>query len=288
MADFTPRKTKPTSKDKFIKYYNTPKNGGVSLCIQGYPKDATCDVLCNCVGWSCARFNEIYSQLKNTTTMQYPNMICNAENFLDHAKEWGLKTGNTPKLGAIMCWQNDSGHVAIVEEIVSDTEVITSESQYNYFAFKNITRKKGSDGNWGMKNKYKFGGFIYNPAVPDEETYKLGDKGLGVYASKCVLSTAKKLGLYTQKGVLGNNDTFNANTKDATVKMQKLLGLPQTGQINQKTLEKSLAKITTTIETLKKNNTKYAKMKKGDFNLDGSIDIKDTFSLRKLLVKRGK
>ena len=169
MAKFTPCTKKPTKTDKFIKYYNTKKNGGVSLCIQGEPVDKDCDVLCNCVGWVCGRFNSIYSEIKGTKTMKFPKMYCNAENFVDHAKEWGLKIGSTPKLGSIMVWQNNYGHVAIVEKIISDTEIMTSESQYGYFAFKNMTRKKGKDGNWGMTSpKYKFAGFIYNPAVVDE------------------------------------------------------------------------------------------------------------------------
>jgi surface antigen len=72
-----------------------------------------------------------------------------------------------------MCWQkgatrtnaDGAGHVAVVEQIISETEVVTSESGYgcaNPFWIQN--RKKG-DGNWGAGADYKFLGFILNPAV---------------------------------------------------------------------------------------------------------------------------
>ena len=63
-----------------------------------------------------------------------------------------------------------AGHVAIVEKVVSPTEVITSESGYGSAKpFWTQTRTKGS-GNWGANSSYKFLGFIYNPAVKDGET----------------------------------------------------------------------------------------------------------------------
>ena len=89
------------------------------------------------------------------------------------------KTGQTPRLGACMVWQkgatlsgsDGAGHVAIVEEVVSATEVITSESGWGASKpFWTQTRKKGSNGNWGAGTGYKFLGFIYNPAVPEDST----------------------------------------------------------------------------------------------------------------------
>jgi surface antigen len=67
-----------------------------------------------------------------------------------------LKTGLTPKLGACMVWQkgptkkssDGAGHVAIVEDIIDENTVLTSESAYNGSAFFTNTRTKGDDGNW--------------------------------------------------------------------------------------------------------------------------------------------
>lgn len=162
---FTPRLTKP---EKGNKYYNTKANGGYSNAIKGSPTDKDCDVLANCVGYAVGRFNEIggYGSCKYLSSV-------NAENFMQYAG--GLKTGQTPKLGACMVWQkgatlngsDGAGHVAIVEKIISDTEIVTSESGYGCSpSFWTKTRKKGN-GNWGADSSYKFLGFIYNPAVAD-------------------------------------------------------------------------------------------------------------------------
>lgn len=164
---FKMRTTKPEAGNK---YYITKSKGGYSDAIQGSPTDKDCNVLSNCVGYAYGRFNEIggYGKCKYL----YPT---NAENFMSY--KGNLEVGQTPKLGACMVWQkgatkngsDGAGHVAIVEKVVSDTEVITSESGWKASRpFWNQTRKKGS-GNWGQNSKYKFLGFIYNPAVADSD-----------------------------------------------------------------------------------------------------------------------
>ena len=87
----------------------------------------------------------------------------------------GLEIGDKPREGACMVWScgqlrngNDgAGHVAIVEKVIDDNTVQTSESGWfdtvNYATFP--IRKKGSNGLWGMASRYKFRGFIYNPKV---------------------------------------------------------------------------------------------------------------------------
>ena len=172
MGTFTPVTSKPTKSNKYIYLYNNSKNGGKSLCITGKPTDPTCNVLCNCVGWACGRFNHIYNLITGYNGIKYSRFCCNAENFIEVAKSYGLSIGTTPKPGAIMVWQkgttlsssDGAGHVAIVEKVISSTQVMTSESGYGNFVFKNKTRSKGT-GNWGAGSAYKFRGFIYNPAV---------------------------------------------------------------------------------------------------------------------------
>lgn len=168
---FKMRTTKPEAGNK---YYITDDNGGYSKAIKGNSKyrDPDCDVLPNCVGYAYGRFNEIggYGYCKYLTPS-------NAENFIQY-KNSSLVTGQTPKVGACMVWQkgatldgsDGAGHVAIVEKVVSETEVYTSESGWSATKpFWNQTRKKGS-GNWGQTSAYKFLGFIYNPAVPETTT----------------------------------------------------------------------------------------------------------------------
>ena len=173
---FTPRTTKPEANNK---YYIRKAQGGYSPCILGKPTDPECNVLANCVGYVVGRFNEEI----NAGKIKYWASM-NAENFYGNAYKWNLEEGQKVKVGAVMCWEGKgslAGHVAIVEKIISDTEVLTSESGYNSYIFKNVKRKKGN-GNWGMSSNYKFQGFVYNPEIPDPEPpkptykFKVGDK----------------------------------------------------------------------------------------------------------------
>ena len=158
--DFTPRYTKP---EKGNPYYNTISNGGYSRAIKGKPTDPDCDVLANCVGYSFARFHEI----ANCPAMNLFDPV-NAENIFANAQKHGLKTGNTPKLGAMIVWQkgatlsgsDGAGHVAVVEEIGIGGEIVTSESGYGATKpFWNGSYKPP----YNYKSGYKFLGFVYQP-----------------------------------------------------------------------------------------------------------------------------
>lgn len=205
---FIPRLAKPEDGNP---YYNTKGNGGYSNAIKGKPTDAGCDVLANCVGYAYGRFNEIgeYGSCKYLVPT-------NAENFIQHAG--GLEVGQTPKLGACMVWQkgdtlsgsDGAGHVAIVEKIVSDTEVVTSESGWNSRAFWTQTRKKG-DGNWGQNSTYEFLGFIYNPAVADD----------AVSAEE--KEETKPVALLDEDGLWG---------KATTIRLQQIFGTPADGEVS--------------------------------------------------------
>jgi len=168
---FTMRTTKPVAN----KYYITTSKNGWSRCIQGYPADTSCNVLANCVGYACGRFNEIYGELNGKDEMKFPYLNCNAENFIERAKNmYGLEISDKPTVGGIMVWQkgttlrgNDgAGHVAVVEKIIDDNTIYTSESGYNSSAFWNTTRTN-NNGRWGQGSAYKFIGCIKNPLVKE-------------------------------------------------------------------------------------------------------------------------
>lgn len=185
---FTMRTSKP---GKGNKHYIRKSSGGWNSCIKGSPTDKNCDVLANCVGFANGRFNEIISELTGYKGNKYNTLNCNAENFIERAKSAGLKVGNTPKPGAIMCWQkgntlnggDGAGHVAVVEKVYDKNHVYTSESGYGSSAFWN-SHRYNTNGRWGLGSGYKFRGFIYNPAVKDEPTptptpsgkFNIGDK----------------------------------------------------------------------------------------------------------------
>ena len=158
------RTTKPGAGNKF---YITKSKGGYYSCIQGSPTDSQCNVLANCVGYACGRFNEIIGSMK------YPSLNCNAENFIERARNtYGLEISPVPTLGGIMVWQkgatlsgNDgAGHVAVVEKIIDSNTIYTSESGYGSSAFWNSTRRN-SNGRWGLGSGYTFRGCIVNPAI---------------------------------------------------------------------------------------------------------------------------
>lgn len=157
-----------TSKPSGNKFYITKDKGGYSRCIQGKPTDAKANVLSNCVGYASGRFNEIIG------TMKYPELNCNAENFIERAKSLGLKISSVPTLGGIMVWQKGStlsnsdgaGHVEVVEAIYDSNNIYTSASSYGSAAFYNAKRSN-SNGRWGMTSGYKFRGCIINPSVKE-------------------------------------------------------------------------------------------------------------------------
>ena len=160
---FVPRLTRPTAGNK---YYITRSKGGYSNAIVGKPTDPQCNVLANCVGYAYGRFNEI----GGWGSCKYLQP-CNAENFIQNCG--GLQVGQVPKIGACAVWRkgatlsgaDGAGHVAIVEQVISPTQIVTSESGYNSATpFWTKTRNKGADGNWGAGAGYTFLGFIYNPA----------------------------------------------------------------------------------------------------------------------------
>ena len=155
---FTMRTSLPEKGNKF---YNTKSQGGYSYCIVGKP---TCDglnVLANCVGYACGRFNEIIGK------MDYPYLNCNAEDFIVRGKALGLKVSDKPTLGGIMVWEGKgslAGHVAVVEKIIDENTIYTSESGYESAYFWNSTRKNNNK-NWGAGVSYKYIGCLINPSV---------------------------------------------------------------------------------------------------------------------------
>ena len=203
---FNVRRSLPESGNKF---YNTKSNGGYSTCIQGSPVCSGRNVLANCVGWACSRYNEVYSLLTGHSGMKYPSLNCNAENFVERARNtYGLDISPVPTLGGIMVWQKGStlsggdgaGHVAIVEKIIDSNTIYTSESGYGSSAFWNSTRSN-SNGRWGLGSGYTFRGCIVNPAIGKvtAPTFNSGNPFPGI--------SDEELARRVWSGEFGNGDT---------------------------------------------------------------------------------
>lgn len=235
---FTPRLTRPTSGNK---YYIRKANGGYSNAVQGSPTDSQCNVLSNCVGYAYGRFNEIggYGYCKYLAPV-------NAEKFIQY--KGSCQVGRTPKVGACMVWQKGStldgsdgaGHVAIVEKVVSNTEVVTSESGWGSSKpFWTQTRKKGSNGKWGAGSAYTFLGFIYNPAVSETTTaQKTSSYTLNEFVKDIQSATGSKVDGIAGPETLSNTLTLSAvlNRKHPTVyyvqRRLKALGYTEIGAID--------------------------------------------------------
>lgn len=140
---FTPRLTAPSKTDKrFINY----KNGGCSTCI--VINQSTGSVLPNCVGYAQGRLLEIRGESK----VNWKLPACNAEDWYEMAQRNGMSVGQTPKLGAVVCWRagqthngvDGAGHVAIIEEIKPNGDIVISQSAYGGQEFYLSTLTKAS------------------------------------------------------------------------------------------------------------------------------------------------
>lgn len=161
------RTSAPKAGDK---YYTSTSKGGYNKCI--VRNKSTGWVLPNCVGYAYGRFMEIMGE----TECSLPTG--NAENW--YYVDDGYERGTTPKPGAVICWkkgeaynQNDgAGHVAVVEEVKANGDIVCSNSDYYGREFYMATYTKASG--YRLGSAYTFQGFIYNPAVKDVPTGKVG------------------------------------------------------------------------------------------------------------------
>lgn len=156
------RTSKPIKGNKF---YTTKQAGGYSTCVEGRPTDV-CNVLSNCVGYACGRFNEIIGKMK------YPQLNCNAENFIERAISLGLQVVSKPTIGGIMVWQrgatlkahDGAGHVEAVEKFYDNGDTYNSASNWGGTSFYNV-RRSNKNGNWGAGSAYTYRGCIVNPKI---------------------------------------------------------------------------------------------------------------------------
>lgn len=116
---------------------------------------------CTCYAWG--RRWEITGERPDNLSLG------NASRWYDDAIAAGLKTGQTPQLGAIACYDYEGGgHVSIVEQINADGSIITSNSAWGGAYFYTSTLYP-PDYFWnGMPSDAVFEGFIYLDSSPVE------------------------------------------------------------------------------------------------------------------------
>lgn len=126
--------------------------------------------MANCVGYVHGRVIEIAGKAVEAVISRG-----NACTFYDHND--GLeRSPSVPVLGSIMVWEskgsNPYGHVAIVEEVYSNGDVLASASNYKgtWWYTSRFTKASGYRLT-SSKSTYTFRGFVYMPS----EIKKVGD-----------------------------------------------------------------------------------------------------------------
>ena len=174
MADFTPRLSKEGMLNSKYWYSNTNPF---------YPADYG---LPNCTCYAWGRFWEISDVIPHLPT--------------GNGGDWwgsvsGYEVGQTPQLGAVMCFDdpNGAGHVAIVEEILANGDVISSNSGYSrspggyddpkYFWTETNPVSTNYRSSWEVSKGYTFQGFIYNPEQPVPPHPQPKRKSMPIYYS---------------------------------------------------------------------------------------------------------
>lgn len=127
MPNFVQRTSEPVGGNLYYTRYNY---GGYNYCILGNSAGRVYSgfVLPNCTGYAWGRYMEcqgIHSCNLSTG---------NAKLWYGHTSD-GYTRSSTPYLGAVVCWgarnSSGNGHVAIVEKIFSNTDIIWSESNWS-------------------------------------------------------------------------------------------------------------------------------------------------------------
>jgi surface antigen len=142
MATFEPRiEESPSTSNAYYFRDNPYYQNGVGLP--------------NC---TCYAFGRVYE-----ITGTYPDLPTgsNAAKWYDEMA--GIyDRGKTPKLGAVICWEGGEegwGHVAVVEEVKDNGDIVYSESWFDkkYFGSNTTTASSG----YFFQSEYRFQGFIY-------------------------------------------------------------------------------------------------------------------------------
>ncbi len=164
LTNYPPRNEAPERDNK--NYIHTSA-GGFNRCIE----IANGSCLPNCVGYAWGRWRELLGYDPKLSRR-------NAEDWYGCTED-GYKRSKTPKLFAVACWKkgklwdesDGAGHVAVVEEVKTNGDFVTSESVYGGARFRSKTYKKQSG--YYLAKGYEFQGFILFPA--EVKVYTTGD-----------------------------------------------------------------------------------------------------------------
>lgn len=216
IASYIARELAPSVTDKDFIHYS---KDGENLCIEINAESGSC--LPNCVGYCWGRWLEILRKAHRLPR-------CNAEDWYLNASD-GYKRGQKPKVGAVICWRkgrlwnegDGCGHVAVVERVKANGDIVTSESTYGGERFRTRTYTKKSG--YYFASGYELQGFIYIPVSfrVEKKKYKTG--------SYKVMSPT--LAVHTGAGKLYRKKKFRELTKNARQQIKALNGIGYDGYV---------------------------------------------------------
>ena len=210
MENYTLRTTAP---DKNNKNYLHTSAGGFNRCLHL----GSGQVLPNCVSYSWGRWRELLGSDPKLSRR-------NAEDWYGYTED-GYKRSQTPKLFAVACWKkgklwnekDGAGHVAIVEEVKTNGDIVTSESVYGGARFRRKTYTKKSG--YYLAKGYEFQGFILFPV---EAKYTTGDYRV---------TDASLLHVRTGPGTGNRKKTYDEFTKNARSQIYDLVRYKADGYV---------------------------------------------------------
>lgn len=127
----------------------------------------------NCTAYAWGRFWEITEQA-GVTGVTPTLSTGNGGEWYSYRAD-GYPRSSEPSLGAVICFSQpgEAGHVAIVEQILDNGDIITSNSGYSrspggwndskYFWTETNPKDTGYRSSWEVSGGYEFQGFIINP-----------------------------------------------------------------------------------------------------------------------------
>lgn len=171
MSDFTPRLSRysPTSMTNNPWWYSTAQNPYMGW----YNRFTnTGNGLPNCTCYAYGRYAEIRNAW-DEFMLPRGNAGTWWEQATDPTNQFYIGDGNfgqTPQLGAVICWHDPTGtyagHVGVVEQIFTDGRINTSNSAYGGEYFYTAYRRASDNYYIPYHNgAYTFQGFLYNTAV---------------------------------------------------------------------------------------------------------------------------
>lgn len=145
---FVPRFEAPTEDNQ---YFNSVEYDSLAGSEFGLFECKTNGHIGNCTAYAYGRAAEILGHNPNLSVRSANYWYEDNKNGTNGVEKY--EYGSEPRLGAILVIWN---HVAVVEQINSDGSIVTSESGYDSYFFKTLTRPKGD---YGLGRE--FYGFIY-------------------------------------------------------------------------------------------------------------------------------